>query len=46
MRQEFGVMPGAFLDVMREGVRMLTQPPLSTESAWPGISGSYRAEEA
>ena len=40
MRQEFGVMPGTFLDIMRAGVRMLTQPPLSIEVGSPGWSGS------
>jgi hypothetical protein len=46
MRHELGVIPGAFLEVMRLGVNMLTQPPLSGESSLPGINGSYLADEA
>jgi hypothetical protein len=43
-RQEFGAMPGAFLDKTLSGVRMLTQPPLSMLAGLPGSRGSYLLE--
>jgi hypothetical protein len=45
IRHEFGVIPGTFLDTIREEVRIATQPPLSGESNLPGVSGSYLADE-
>ena len=46
MRHELGVMPGACWLTIRDGVSMFTQPPLSIESALPGSSGSYLADDA
>jgi hypothetical protein len=44
-RQVLLAMPGAFFDIIRRGVSMLTHPPLSGLSALPGSRGSYFPEE-
>jgi len=44
MRQEFGAMPGAFLDSILPFVKRLMQPPLSVAPG-TGTTGSYLAEQ-
>ncbi len=46
IKQELLAIPGAFLDIILEGVNKLIQPPLSGLPGLPGSKGSYIPDDS